>query len=91
MKWFVKRDLYEGEVLPTARVAFVTRIDGEKRILARYIVLRLPFKRWKKHIDPHTFMHDEGWCKYRCMYGYSYTRKQWTSCGVWVPILPEEV
>lgn len=91
MKWFIKRDLYEGEILPAARIALITRVDGENNHLARFVVVRFPFRRWKRHIDPRTFMHDEGWCIYRWMLGYSFVRKQWMTCGTWDPITLEEM
>ena len=91
MRLYVKRDVYEGQVLPVARLALVNRVDGEKNMLARHIIIRFPFKRWKKFIDPRTFMHDEGWCVYRWMFGYSYARKNWMHCGIWVPITVDEI
>lgn len=91
MKFFIKRSIQEGEVLPAARVAFITRVDGEMNPRARYIVIRFPFARWKKFINPRTFVHDEGWCVYRWMFGYSNVRKQWMSCGVWDEITADEM
>lgn len=91
MKWFVKRDLHELEVLPIARVAWINRLSGENDIRARYIVIRFPFKRWKRFIDPRTFVHDDGWCVYRWMFGYSHARKDWMQCGVWEPITVDEI
>ena len=91
MKWFIKRQVNNNEVLPVARLALIERINEKNNVVARFIVIRFPFKRWKRHIDPRTFMHDEGWCVYRWMFGYSFTRKEWIQCGVWEPITIDEI
>lgn len=88
MKLFAYVRQYDDLAVPDhlARITFVNRVDGEHNVLARYVIIRWPFKRWRCYVDPQSFKVEDGWCIRRTMFGFVYSRRNFFSCSVWVPI-----
>lgn len=92
MKWFRKVTHYECEVIPRARVAWVTTLSSNDDgvILRRGLMVRTAFKRWMKFINPWSFGHDEGFCTFSFRLVYSYQSKKFVFDKTWEPLQVED-
>jgi hypothetical protein len=64
MKLFLKTKKYECEVVPHARLTWLTNLDDNNNVVSRSIIVRFPFRFWRRYTNPWSFQHTRGWCTY---------------------------
>ncbi len=84
MKLFLKADVDEAEVIPRARFSYIRVTEGE-HVRNRMVIVRTPFKRWKKYTD-WNFGPNEGWCTYTFAFFYLPRNRKFNFTSTWEPI-----
>lgn len=87
MKLFLKTTKYESEIVPRARITWLTNVDNNDNVSSKSLILRTPIKQWRKFINPWSFQHDSGWCTYTFIIQFG-SRLDW--CGYWEPLNPAD-
>ena len=86
MKLFLKTTRYESEVIPHARVAFITVLTGNDVLARRLFIVRTPFKTFRKFINPWSFQPDHGWCTFTFGLIYNVQKKKIKFVTSWDPM-----
>ena len=85
MKWFVRATKYDSEIMPRARVLLLTTLDSTNdNLISKAVVVRTPFRRWRRFINSWSFGHDEGWCTY--VFAVVWKRGKMSYRGYWEPL-----
>lgn len=83
MKLFLKTTKYVSEIVPRARITWLTNIDQDGKIIDKVFIVRTPIRQWRKFINPWSFQHDSGWCTYTFFIRFG-RRMEWHS--MWEPL-----
>lgn len=92
MKWFRKAIRYESEVMPRARLLWLTTLsyNDDGTVISKGLYVRTTYKRWMKYIDPWSFGRDDGWCTFNFRIVYVYRTKKFVFDKSWEPLRTED-